>query len=58
MPTEKVDLTSAIRLFVEKLMKPLETRVEALEQLVKAQQAVIDKLNAQYRKPWSSSAGR
>ena len=58
MPTEKVDLTSAIRLFVEKLMKPLETRVEALEQLVKAQQAVIDKLNGQYRKPWSSSAGQ
>ena len=58
MPTEKVNLTSAVRPLVEALTKPLEARIEALERLVKAQQEVINKLNAVYKKPWSSSAGQ
>ena len=58
MPTEKVNLTSAVRPVVEALIKPLVARIEALERLTKAQQEVIDKLNAVYKKPWSSSAGQ
>jgi len=53
VPTEKVDATPA----VSELLKPLEMRIAALEKLTKAQQEVIEKLNAVYKKPWSSSAG-
>jgi chaperonin cofactor prefoldin len=53
VPTEKVDVTPAVR----ELLKPLEARIAALEKLTKDQQEVIDKLNAAYKKPWSSSAG-
>ena len=59
MPAEeKSNLAPASRAAVEKLIQPLVARVEALERLVKAQQEVIDKLNAVYKKPWSSSGER